>query len=174
MGLSFDSVPTGCASGSRWGPKHTGANHLFLSQFSDLKKEIKKLLLKSTTKKSFTMNGPLRSVGIRGGAHGVKVAINGRDVVSVANAQPSASSAATANAGATAADDDLSIIRLGRFIAEQQPTEQQPTEQPAQQPVDNGNDDPTPTPTPSRPVPPLPTPGGPSPIPHPRPARLGL
>lgn len=51
--------------------------------------------MKNTSKKSFQMTGPLRSVRVHGGASGVKVALNGQEVVSVRNALPAASSAAT-------------------------------------------------------------------------------
>ncbi len=120
--------------------------------------------MKSTTKKSFTMNGPLRSVGIRGGASGVKIAVNGRDVVSVRNAHPSPSGAATANAGATsAADDGLSNIKLGQFIAEQQAEQQPVTSTDDEKEKERG--------IVVGPITPIPAP---KPILTPRPARLGL
>lgn len=126
--------------------------------------------MKSTTKKSFQMSGPLRSVRVAGGAGGVRVALNGREVVSVRNVAPSPSGEPTPNAGATPAADDLSTIKLGRFIVEQ--AEQQTTER--RQPAADDEDERDIVVGPITPIPPLPTPGGPSPLPRPKPARLGL
>lgn len=84
--------------------------------------------MKSTTKKSFQMAGPLRSVRVHGGADGVKVALNGQTVVSVRNAAPDRPGGAVDGQPAA---DELSTIRLGRFIAEQS------TEQPAARSTDD-------------------------------------
>lgn len=81
--------------------------------------------MKSTTKKSFQMLGPLRSVRVSGGAGGVRVALNGQTVADVRNA---ASGGHTSTAGATPVADELSAIKIGRFIAEQ--AEQQPAARP--------------------------------------------
>lgn len=120
--------------------------------------------MKSTSKKSFQMSGPLRSVRVSGGAHGVKVALNGRDVVNVRNAQPDLPGGPTAKGFSQSPDDDLSTIALGRYIAEQQPA------QPAAKPTDDGNDDDGQGIV-VGPITPIPSP---KPIPSPRPARLGL
>ena len=119
--------------------------------------------MKSTTKKSFTMNGPLRSVRVHAGASGVRVAVDGRDVVSVRNAHPSPSGAATANAGATSPADDLSTIKLGQFIAEQQAEQQPVTSTDDEKEKERG--------IVVGPITPIPAP---KPILTPRPARLGL
>lgn len=117
--------------------------------------------MKSTTKKSFQMAGPLRSVRVHGGADGVKVALNGQTVVSVRNAAPDRPGGAVDGQPAA---DELSTIRLGRFIAEQS------TEQPAARSTDNGNDDDG-LGIVVGPITPIPAP---KPILTPRPARLGL
>jgi len=86
--------------------------------------------VKSTTKKSFQIRGPLRSVRVSGGAGGVKVALNGQEVVSVRNAAPGAPGGSGDGQQQTAADD-LSTIKIGQFIAEQK------TDQPAATPTDD-------------------------------------
>lgn len=121
--------------------------------------------MKSTTKKSFQISGPLRSVGIKAGAGGVRVALNGQEVVSVRNAAPDRPGGATANAGAMPADDDISTIALGRLIADQK-SEQQPAKS-----TDDGNDDERPIVV--GPITPIPTPAPISAKPQPR-VRLGL
>lgn len=118
--------------------------------------------MKNTSKKSFQMTGPLRSVRVHGGASGVKVALNGQSVVDVRNASPSPSSAAT-KGFSQSPDDDLSTIAIGRFIAEQ-PTQQQPAkstddEKEKEQGIVVG------------PITPIPAP---KPVPALKPARLGL
>lgn len=119
--------------------------------------------MKNTSKKSFQMSGPLRSVRVSGGASGVKVALNGQEVVSVRNASPALPGGPTPNAGATSAADDISTIAIGRFIADQQ------SDQPAQKSTDDEKEKGQEIVV--GPIEPIPAP---KPVLAPRPARLGL
>lgn len=105
---------------------------------------------KSTSRKSFKVAGPLRSIGVKTGGAGVRVSVNGQNVADVRN-QASAGPGAGQQQQPT---DDLSTIKLGRFIAEQS------ADQPADRSTDDENEDereivvgpitpiPTPAPTP--------------------------
>lgn len=76
---------------------------------------------KSTSRKSFKVAGPLRTIGIKAGAGGVRVALNGQTVADVRNVGPAP---AVGDGQQQPAADELSAIKIGRFIAEQ--AEQQP------------------------------------------------
>lgn len=106
---------------------------------------------KSTSRKSFQVNGPLRSIGVKAGVGGVRVSLNGQTVADVRNQAPAPGPGAGQQQQPT---DDLSTIKLGRFIAEQ-------SQQGHDAPTDNSNDEeekgivvgpitpiPTPAPTP--------------------------
>lgn len=118
--------------------------------------------MKSTSKKSFQISGPLRSVRVSGGASGVKVALNGQEVVSVRNALPAASSAAT-NGFTQSPDEDLSNIAIGRYIADQ--SQDQPAQKSTDDEKEKGQE------IVVGPITPIPAP---KPVLAPRPARLGL
>lgn len=126
--------------------------------------------IKSTTRKSFKVAGPLRSIGVKAGTGGVRVSLNGQDVVNVRNQAPAAGPVA----GQQPTEQEASTIRLGRFIAER-------TQQGKEQTTNDSNDEdereiivgpitPIPTPIPT----PTPAPIANRPIQSPRPARLGL
>lgn len=79
---------------------------------------------KSTSRKSFQVNGPLRSIGIKAGTGGVRVSLNGQTVADVRNQAP------TAGAGSqqpTEPEQEASTLKLGRFIAEQGQQRQEQT-----------------------------------------------
>lgn len=123
--------------------------------------------IKSSSRKSFKVAGPLRTVGVKAGTGGVRVSLNGQDVVNVRNQAPAAGPGAGKE---QQVEQETDTIRLGRFIAEQT---QQGKEQTTN---DNEKEDEreivvgpiTPIPTPA------PTPIANRPIQAPRPARLGL
>lgn len=106
-----------------------------------------------------TLNGPLRNLRIAAGAGGVRVSIAGQSLVDVRNDAQGPSGGAVESV--QPADDELTTIALGRFIAEQQ----QPV---AQRPADDGNDDDAGQGIIVGPITPIPAPK-PQPI-----ARLGL
>ncbi len=119
--------------------------------------------IKSSSRKSFKVAGPLRSVGIKAGAGGVRVALNGQEVVNVRNAAPDRPGGA-GDGQQQPVTDELSTIRLGRFIAEQ--AEQKPaTPSTDDEKKDDGLG------IVVGPIEPIPAP---KPILTPRPARLGL
>lgn len=78
--------------------------------------------IKSTTRKSFQMSGLPRSVGIKAGTAGVRISVNGQDVVNVRNQSPGGPVA-----GQQPTEQEASTIRLGRFIAEQGQQRQEQT-----------------------------------------------
>lgn len=106
---------------------------------------------KSTSRKSFKVAGPLRSIGVKAGVGGVRVSLNGQTVADVRNQAPAPGPGAGQQQQPT---DDLSTIKLARLIAEQS------ADQPADRSTDDGNEDereivvgpitpiPTPAPTP--------------------------
>lgn len=109
---------------------------------------------KSTSRKSFKIAGPLRSIGVKTGGAGVRVALNGQEVVNVRNQAPTARATVSEE---RQTEQEASTLKLGRFIAEQSQQSQQETAS------DNENED-------ERGI----VVGPITPIPAPRPARLGL
>lgn len=116
---------------------------------------------KSTSRKSFKVAGPLRSIGVKAGVGGVRVSVNGQNVADVRNQAPAPGPGADSR---QPTEQEASNIKLGRFIAEQ-------SQQRQEQPTDNSNDEDEKGIV-VGPITPIPTPA-PSPKPQPR-ARLGL